>query len=171
MLSRLTVGQSVDRYSIKCVGRLTLDQVCWSILGRLSTGIVADILIDISVDTSIHTPQKIHDHNTDLPGSVCNVTSFFLKTSKISFTLKVGKWENCIVSTCTRLCSKKIVGSPQDQTDKGFGSMMTITILNSSAKANISLPANNPKNYICNKVQCLGPLSLAIDPMQKWLLD
>ena len=79
MLSRLTVGQSVDRYSIKCVGRLTLDQVCWSILGRLSTGIVADILIDISVDTSIHTPQKIHDHNTDLPGSVCNVTSFFLK--------------------------------------------------------------------------------------------
>lgn len=136
--------------------------MCWSILGRLSTDIVADMLMDILVDTSIDTPQKIHDHNTDLPGSVCNVTSFFLKTPKISFTLKVGKWENCIVSTCTRLCSKKIVGSPQDQTDKGFGSMMTITILNSSAKANISLPANNPKNYICNKVHCLGPLRLDI---------
>ena len=124
------------------------------------------MLLDISVDTSIYTLQKIHDHNTDLPGSVCNVTSFFLKTPKVSFTLKVGKWENCIVSTCTRLCSKKIVGSPQDQTDKGFGSMMTITILNSSAKANISLPANNPKNYICNKVHCLGPLRL--DITQAW---
>ena len=57
--------------------RLTLDQVCWSILGRLSTGIVADMLIDISVDTSIDTPQKIHDHNTDLPGSGCNVVLLF----------------------------------------------------------------------------------------------
>ena len=79
--------------------------MCWLILGQLSTGIVADMLIDISVDTSIHTPQKIHDHNTDLPGSVCNVTSFFLKTSKISFTLKVGKWENCIVSTNVLGCA------------------------------------------------------------------